>query len=291
MSEAQWWMYDLVVLAIIILCVWNGVTHGLFRAIGGAVISIAACLIASVIMTPCSEMVYDAFLQKPCQNMIVQKLERVDFSDNVRSALEQRGLYLPLSDEQIAQTIQSISENEELAEQTAALLGIDKETLEEKISTALLDAIGSQEELLPDWAKQILEDSDKGVLLDTAADTAAALFSNDYATVSAEIEESYLRPAVLSVLRAVIFAAAAFVISFLLRVILLVLPESKPGTLDALLGGALGLVKASVYLCLIVLLVGGIASIQNGAYPFFSEEVVNRTALFRILYDIFGFMR
>ncbi len=287
MSESQWWLYDLVVLAIAVLCIWNGVSRGIFRAIGGFLSSIAACLLAWLIATPIAEMTYDAFFQDSCQSLISQELEKLDVTEDVRNYLGQNGIYLPYSDEEIAQMIRSVNEDKALADQTAAYFGMDGEQLREYVGEAVIDAVQMHDELIPDWAEAAIAQTDEELVVDAVADTASSLFSNDYQEAAISLEASYVRPAVVSLLSVVVFAAAAFLISLLLRVILLVLPSGRNCLFNQLMGGLLGLLKTGVYLYLIVMLVSCIASMQNGEYPFFSEETINQTCIFRLLYDAF----
>ena len=285
MIDVQWWLYDLVVIAIAVLCIWNGISGGIYRAIGGVAASVASCLIAYIIAAPVSEMAYDAFLQDRCQSVIAENLEQLDVTEDVRNYLSQNGIYLPYSDEEIAQMIQSAGEDDALADQTAALLGMDAQQLKEKLGEAIQNAVGAQEGLLPEWAEKMITEAESGMVLETVTDTASALFSDDYSEAAAGLEESYVKPAVTSVLSVFVFTAAAFLISLLLRVILLVLPDGRSSLFNQMMGGALGLVKTGIYLYLMVLLVSSIVSMQDGAYPFYSEETINRTYLFRLLYD------
>ena len=287
MGESQWWLYDLVVLSIAVLCIWNGVSGGIYRAVAGLAASIASCLLASILAAPAAEMAYDVFLQDRCQSIIAENLEQFDVTEDVRSYLNRNGVNLPYSDEEIAQMIRDAGEDDALANQAAGMLGMDAQQLKEQLGAAIQSAVGAHEGLLPEWAEKTITEAKSDTILDAASDTAAALFSNDYREAAAGLEESYVKPAVTSVLTVFAFAVSAFLIALLLRVILLVLPDGRNSVINKLLGGALGLVKTGIYLYLIVLLVSGIVSMQNGAYPFFSEGTINRTCIFRLLYDAF----
>ena len=285
MSEIHWWLYDLVVIAVVVLCVWNGMSGGIFRAIGGLAASIVSCILAFFIAEPVSEMVYDAFLQKQCQSIVYENLEKADITDDVRRMLEQNGIYLSVTDDEIADIIDTVGEDEELAEQTAAAFGLTADELRDKLGAAITDAVEDHGELLPEWAeKAITETEDKSLVLDVVTDTASAIFTEDRYEASEGLEEMYIRPVVISFLTVIVFIAAAFLIGLILRLILWIIP-SGGGSVNSLLGGAAGLVKAGVYLCLIVLLTSSIVSMQNGEYPFFTMDTVDRTYLFRILYD------
>ena len=285
MSEIHWWLYDLVVIAVVVLCVWNGMSGGIFRAIGGLAASIVSCILAFFIAEPVSEMVYDAFLQKQCQSIVYENLEKADITDDVRRMLEQNGIYLSVTDDEIADIIDTVGEDEELAEQTAAAFGLTADELRDKLGAAITDAVEAHGELLPEWAeKAITETEDKSLVLDVVTDTASAIFTEDRYEASEGLEEMYIRPVVISFLTVIVFIAAAFLIGLILRLILWIIP-SGGGPVNSLLGGAAGLVKAGVYLCLIVLLTSSIVSMQNGEYHFFTMDTVDRTYLFRILYD------
>lgn len=289
MSESQWWLYDLVVLAVAVLCIWNGISGGIVRAVGGVVMSIISCLLASLIASPVAEMAYDAFFQERCQNMICEKLAQMDVTENIRDYLGQKGIYLPYSDAELAQMFDEIRVDDAQADQAAALLGMDADQLREQLMSAVTDAVNAQEGLIPDWAEKTITEADLNVsgVLNTAADAAAALFSNDYRAAAVNLEKTYIRPAAISLLSVLVFAVSAFFISLLLRMFLIVLPERSPSLGNQLMGGLLGLVKTGIYLYLIVLLVSCIVSMQDGAYSFFYEETINRTYIFRLLYDAF----
>ncbi|MBQ8725152.1 MAG: hypothetical protein IJY74_05730 [Oscillospiraceae bacterium] len=286
MSELHWWLYDLVVISVVVLCVWNGLSNGIFRAVGGIAVSIISCVLAFFISEPVSEMVYDAFFQKQCQSIVYENLEKADITDDVRNVLEQNGIYLSVTDDEIADIIESVGEDDELAEQTAAIFGLTADELRDEIGTAVSDAVEKHKGLLPEWAENtITETEDKSLILDAAADTASAIFAEDRYEASEGLEELYIRPVVTSFLSVLVFVAAAFLIGLILRMLILIVPNSR-GSVNSLLGGAAGLLKAAVYICLIVLLTSCIISMQSTDYPFFSEETVNRTYLFRVLYNV-----
>lgn len=61
MDVSQWWLYDLVVLAIAILCIWNGVSGGALKSGSSLIIGIVSCIAGVFLSGPVSGMVYDAF--------------------------------------------------------------------------------------------------------------------------------------------------------------------------------------------------------------------------------------
>lgn len=286
MGEMHWWLYDLVVIAVVVLCVWNGMSSGILRAIGGVAASIISCILAFFIASPVSEMVYDGFFQKRCQSIVYENLEKADIADDIRGLLEQNGIYLPVTDNEIADIIKEAGEDDDLADKAASAFGLTGDELRDKIGTAITNAVEAHGGLLPEWAERAITEADsKNMVFDAAADTAAAIFTEDRYEASAGLEEMYIRPVVTSLLSVLVFIAAAIVIGFIIRIILLIVPSGS-SSVNSILGGAAGLVKAGVYMFLIVLLTSSIISMQSSDYPFFAEETVNRTYLFRIIYDL-----
>lgn len=285
MGESQWWLYDLVVIAIAVLCIWNGAGRGILRSGGSLLIGIVSCLVSAFLSETISEMIYDNFVQDMMQSTITKRLSNADLSGNIRRELESRGIYLPYDDAQIADMIDDI-QDENYVQQAALIFGIDKDQLEEMISESLDQAIEINDNILPEFVADSVDRSSKKISLESVADTAAAILRNDYSGASLEIEKNYIKPVVMGILKTLIFILITVLLSSLLRLSLLVLPSKKESSMGKFIGAAFGAAKGIIYLYLIVLLVSGISSMQNGEYPFYSSKTINQTYLFRIFYDM-----
>ena len=69
-----WWLYDLTVLAVLILCIWGGWRRGLISSVAGLLGYAAAALLAGVLAQPAAEYVYDRWLAAPCAAILEQKM-------------------------------------------------------------------------------------------------------------------------------------------------------------------------------------------------------------------------
>lgn len=285
MGESQWWLYDLVVIAIAVLCIWNGAGMGILRSGGSLLIGIVSCLVSAFLSESIAEMVYDNFFQDTMQSTITKRLSNADLSGNIRHELESRGIYLPYDDVQIADMIDDIHD-ENYVQQAAAIFGINKDQLEEMISESLGQAIEINDNILPEFVVDSVGSSRRNVSLESVADTAAAILRNDYSGASSKIEKNYVKPVVMGILKTLIFILITALLSSLLKLALIVLPSRKESSIGKFIGAAFGAAKGIIYLYLIVLLVSGISSIQNGEYPFYSSKTINQTYLFRIFYDM-----
>ena len=59
------WYYDLVVLAILALCVWNGMRKGVSRSLLQTAATILSTVVALWVSQPLAELCYTEFLEKP----------------------------------------------------------------------------------------------------------------------------------------------------------------------------------------------------------------------------------
>lgn len=286
MSGSQWWLYDLVVLAIGILCIWNGASGGAQKALGGFIVSAASLIIAVLLSAPVSEALYAGIFQDACQELVEEKLDDADIAGNMRSALEEQGIYLPYENDELADMVEEFGSNEETIEQAAAMLGVDADELESELGAALQAAATEHGDMLPEWAADAVRDDEPENTLKTVADTTASLLRNDNSAAAAGIESAYVKPAVLPFLKIFSFAAISFLLSMLLRLFTAAIPGGNNGTAGTLIGAAIGAVRMCIYLCLMILLVKSIMSMEDGAYPFFSRDTVDRTLIFGKLYNI-----
>lgn len=286
MDVSQWWLYDLVVLAIAILCIWNGVSGGALKSGSSLIIGIVSCIAGVFLSGPVSGMVYDAFLKDTMQSTITKELSNTDITGNIRSELESNGIYLPYDDSQIADMLDGISSDDQYMQQAANMIGIDIDDLKEQIEESIGYAIETNDNIIPQWVSDSVKGSDGKVSISAAAGTASAILRDDYAGASQKIEENYVKPVITGVLKTVIFVLITAIFSAILRTVLIVLPNRKGSIAGKFIGAAFGAAKAAIYLYLMVLLVSSISSMQNGMYPFYSKGTINQTYLFRIFYDM-----
>ncbi len=283
---AEYWiLYDLVIISIAILCIWNGINEGGYKAVGGFVVTAASLAAAFLLSGTVADGIYNAFFRDTCQEFVEERLESVDVAGNVRGYLEQNGIYIPYSNDEMAQIIEDVHSNGSISERFASAIGIDSKTLDDYLGDAVDYAVESRSEIIPEWAADNIKRDDGGLSIDKAADTAAALLRNDASDAAAGIEEAYVRPAVMPVIKGVVFTLLASLMPLVLRFVLRVFFGNGTST-GVILGGLMGGLKACIYIFLIVQLTACISGAENGNYPFFSESTINKTYIFSIFYDM-----
>lgn len=286
MGISGWWLYDLVVIAVAALCIWNGSGSGIIRSCGSLVIGIVSCLVASLLSGPVTDAVYDSFFKDSCQEVVTAEIEKYDIRDDVREKLSEFGITLPYEDAQIADFIDSMRSNDMIIDVAALFCGVSPDEMKDKIGEAVAEAIESNDEYIPDWVERLIRKSDGSVDFDAALDTLTAILRNDYANASANIESVVIRPIITNIIRLIVFAIMAAAMSFALRAFLLLLPKQRNTTYGMIIGGAAGAARAVVYLFIIVKLVSGIVSMQSDQYPFYTNEAIDKTLLFHLFYNM-----
>lgn len=285
MGVSEWWLYDLLVIAISVLCIWNGAKDGLTKALISLIISVVSCFAAWSIAEPAANGIYDKFIQETCREEIEDKLCRADITDNIRDELAKKGIYLPFDNEQIADMLDNAASDSSGLKKAAAMLGLNIDDLDKMLGQAIDKALEGHDEIVPSWAADAIKQNG-GIGIESASKAASSVLRNDYKSLAEQIERSYIRPPVISFLKMIVFVVLVAVLSGILRAVLLAVPKRQAGIIDSSLGAAFGTLRAGVSIFLIVLLVGAISSMQGGEYKFYSRETIDKTYLFRIFYDM-----
>ena len=89
-----WWLYDLTVIAIAVLCIWGGWKRGLLRTVAGLLGYVSAGLLAGLLAQPAAAYVYDRWVEPACTQVVEQQLAKYQMSDSLRGLLSNYGIQL-----------------------------------------------------------------------------------------------------------------------------------------------------------------------------------------------------
>jgi len=128
-----------------------------------------------------------------------------------------------------------------------------------------------------------------GLLFDFGgvAETLAESFDLDYHEIAKNVSQTAIEPVVMPILRTVIFA---FTLIILFAAVSLIAKGSKVvndvpviGKANGFFGGIFGIVNGALELCIAAVILNAV--IKTGSFPeFFSEEIISKTILFRMIY-------
>ncbi|MCC8110338.1 MAG: CvpA family protein [Ruminococcus sp.] len=280
----SWWFYDLVILAIFVLCIMSGMRRGFIRAIFGVVSYLVAVLISGIIAEPIAAAVYDGLLADSCSAWLEEELEDSNLSNTVQSAFSIYGITL---DDAMLEEI--VEDPDGATEQICEAAGIPTDLLEETILPSLNTAVSSAYVDLPDWMTDaLLYETDTTDSAEQLIQTAAVLLSEDSTDAAQSLSETYVRPAAISILKVFVFFVTFLLIFAVILVIIRMLFHATAGTgwesLNRLLGGALGCCQAILFLVLMRFLVKWLVTGGSNQLAFFNEDVIEQTILFRLFY-------
>lgn len=267
----MWWYYDLVVIAVLVLCVWNGMRKGVSRSLMQLAATVLSAVIAFAISQPLAEFCYTELLEKPVVSALEQKLNTIDVAGLVQEKLTENGI--PVSEEQVQMILAD-------PDGVAAQYGIDAAWLHEQMDAAAVYVEEVTDGVLPEWLVKAAA-SDGELQLDTAK----AVLSGNPRQAAETLVLQYGKPIFCMILRIILFALCFLLLLLLLQAILVCLPMRQMGvSVDMSLGAVAGILKACLLLWLMVLLTRAMVSVTQGTDAFFTEESIQKTYLFRLLY-------
>ena len=267
------WYYDLVVLAILALCVWNGMRKGVSRSLLQTAATILSAVVALWVSQPLAELCYTEFLEKPVVSAVEGQLNTVDVTGLVQTALSDNGI--PVSREQVQSMLAD-------PEGTAAQYGFDSGWVNQQIDAAADSVEELTNGVLPSWLmKEIAGDGA------VQKETAKSVISGDTHTAAQQLVSTYGKPILCSVLQAILFGLCFGGLMLLFQAVLFLIPVQQMGlSVDLIVGALAGLAKAGILLWMMVVLTKVVVSATEGTTPFFTEATIQKTYLFQLLYEL-----
>ncbi len=285
-----WWLYDLTVIAIVVLCVWGGWRRGLLRTVSGLLGYGLASVFAFFLAQPAAEYVYDRWLAVRCEAVLEQKLEEYHLDDTIRQALSGFGVELNTA------ALNAVANDPDGAADTFYAVvsqetGLPVNIIESGLSQTIDGAAVQSYTGLPSWmAEAIVPDSLSGrELRNRTVQTAALLLAGDDHSAAAKLTKQYLRPVILSPLKVFMFSLLFLLISVTLQVIIkwmTCLRRSEAGYLtDRFAGAAVGVLQTVLFLGLMLKLTQWLVTVGENKQVFFNSQAIQKTILFRHMFE------
>ncbi len=281
-----WWLYDLTVLAILVVCIWGGWRRGILRTVISLLGYGAAMCLSNVLAEPAAEMVYDRWLDSYCTEFLSDQLASYHLSETLQNTLEAYGVTLDQAQ------LQELAENADSAtEQFCAAAGVSSDALDDGLLQDLNSSTFAAYTGLPTWMAQALLPT--GSVYDNSdrlLETAAVLLADDTEASAQYLTENYIRSVVISFVKFIMFFIIFLLISVLLQVIIkwlsYVFRFDGMSLLNQILGAGLGGIEAVFFLLLMKTLTKWFVENGSDQLPFFQEAIIDQTVLFQLLYHL-----
>lgn len=268
-------IYDIIIPIIIFICIWNGSRKGFLRAVLGLAVYIAAVIGAGIFSGKLPEPVYDAAFRPKIVSAVENGLE--SSADRLHERLED--------------TVRDITGRDDISEESYPDISehLTNPDFSDKLNSTAEDIFSVAADALADTLPKFIARSLESGDTDGSTDIIADVLSGDYHSAAETIEENVIRPTALRILGYVVWSVSFTAILAAGKIIVMIILKVRKiegiRSADKLLGGALGFVKSAVIITAVVMVVKLIIGISSEG-GFFSAETVERTLIFRHIYDL-----
>lgn len=284
------WIFDAVVLVVVIAAVSLNAKRGFVKSLLVVVTFLVSVAAASLLSLPVSSVIYDQFVSEKVNEKISDQLPDLDTATEINKLVFNDGLGITVSDEEVREAI--LAEGD-LIENLNKLAGNDKSNeITEADVEEFLDADRLMEEFgdeIPEESREMIQDAlENG--RDDIYNVVRAFAENDEEKRAGAVGDALVKPLVMIVIRFVVGLVLFTIISLILKQIIKVfdLVNKIPvaGTLNTVLGGVIGLLVGVIIVALIAYVMRFVVAFGLGG-DFVNAGIIKDTILFRLFYNIF----
>lgn len=285
-----WWVFDLIVIAVIILFIANGARKGFSKIIVAAVGCIVSFAAAWTLSEFAADTIYDNMLKEGNIEAVDKAIEEYNPEDVIKTIIESNELSGVLSNENIKTILESENSLDLLyqyANSQASNILDSKENFEASVINEFAKAFSSQvgAALPPYVAEGILGhlSNNEEMFLMTVE-----MLMTDSDELPEYIEKNYIREPATKIVSCAVFLVVFFA---LMTVIIMVANKSEKfgllngyDRLDKFMGGVLGAVEGVAAIIVIAFIVKIIINMSESGTSFINLETVENTKLFKYFY-------
>lgn len=295
MGSSFWWFYDAIIITLIFGFIYRNAKKGFVKS----VMLIATYAIAVSLSLPISSLIsnkiYDRHIRDKSIEAVEATVTNFRIEREIKNIIDQSNFGVEISEQEINEILSSTSDLT-VDEQIMGLIrakagqGITrdngfKDSLENNISNRITSRLGDE---IPSFvARSVAETTTKNKEL--FSDTVKVLASSPSESANF-IEENYLKPITMNVIRIIVFLVLFVALSLVLSIFLARLDRgivsAGIGRFDGLLGGVIGFVEAMIFIILVVFLVNLLITISDGTLVFFNNETIEKTKVFKLFYNL-----
>lgn len=291
MGGSFWWVFDLVVVLILLFCILNGARKGFSKIIVSAIGCAASFAIALTISKYSAGIIYDKMFRQSNIKAVETAIEDYNPEDVIKTIIEKNELSGILSNENVKTILEgqnSLDMLYEYANSRASNILDSKENFKNNIVDEFAKAFSSQvgANLPPYVAQEMLKHfvGNEEMFLKSVE-----LLLNDPDKLPPYIEENYIREPAIKITECAVFLIVFFV---LMTVIILVANRSSRfgllngyDRLDRFAGGVMGAIEGIAAVIVVVFIVMIIINMSEKDDSFVSLNTIENTKIFKHFYN------
>lgn len=286
--------FDAAVVLIIVATSLFGYHKGFFKYVItmlGTVVAVIVAFAASDLLT---EPVYERYVKESLNSAVMSAVENVDINKTVKNALEQAGIEVSISEDDIQKLVEKGGNIADNAEKMILEKGGSSETAKKVKNKFSVNVDNDVIKSLSDFSgnKKISKVIDSMSITGEQLGETAKLISSGKKQEAAEyMTDNVFSPAVRSVIKLVVFFIAFAVASVVIKLILYIsgiFQRIHVVSMANHFGGMLiGLVKGCLYVALIAFLVSIVVNATDNNMDILNVETADKTYLFKYFFDFF----
>ncbi len=288
MTDYLYIFYDVCVVGIILIALYQGSKRGFLKSAVYAILLVAAFFVSWFGAEVLSPLVYDNFIHETVYETLIETASEKDPVTVVSEALTDGDYGTMVSDSEISEIITSASDLfNELAETLRENGSQDsKSSIASGVESTVTDEVKSF--LFSDYIINALETL--GAATGDMSEVVNVFLTGSAEETAATAENEIVRPIIEFALKIVLFLILLFILRLVINPVsnLFKFVNKIPiiGSLNVLLGAILGAVEGLITVYGLALLIKLIVNVSGDSLIFLNTDTIELTYIFKYLYDL-----
>ncbi len=288
MTDYLYIFYDICVVGIILITLYEGSKRGFLRSAVYAILIVAAFFVSWFGAEAFSPLIYDSFIHEPVIETLTETASTKDPVSIVSEALVDGDYGTVVSDSEISELITGASDFfNELAD---TLRENGSQDSASAIAIGVEDSVTSeiQSFLFSDYVINALESI--GSAAGDMTEVVNVFLTGSAEETAATAETEIVRPIIEFFLKIIVFLVLLFILRLIITPVsnMFKFVNNVPliGTLNALLGALLGAVEGLITVYGLALLVKLIVNVSGDSLIFLNTDTIGLTYIFKFFYEL-----
>lgn len=294
MNTQLWWLYDVVAVAIFLVCIYLSGRKGIFKSL----ITAVGCILSVFISVSISGTVSDTLYKTTVRDGNINKLEKtlidVDISSDMKNALEEMGYSVIVNTKRLDEILDSDKNlDEQLYKYMNNINGKvvdDEESFQKALNVCYASVM--KKLISGDMSKYAVETASRKII-DGKADFGnliRQIKDGDKRKDTAKIiSDDYVADAYKNVIRLVVILISFALIFIITLLTVKAMTEGQMQTENStgsyIAGGACGIITGAIIVFISAVIVKLCAIMGDNEMLFFGNEAIEKTYIFRYAYN------
>ena len=294
MNTQLWWLYDVVAVAIFLVCIYLSGRKGIFKSL----ITAVGCILSVFISVSISGTVSDTLYKTTVRDGNINKLEKtlidVDISSDMKNALEEMGYSVIVNTKKLDEILDSDKNlDEQLYKYMNNINGKvvdDEESFQKALNVCYASVM--KKLISGDMSKYAVETASRKII-DGKADFGnliRQIKDGDKRKDTAKIiSDDYVADAYKNVIRLVVILISFALIFIITLLTVKAMTEGQMQTENStgsyIAGGACGIITGAIIVFISAVIVKLCAIMGDNEMLFFGNEAIEKTYIFRYAYN------